>query len=62
MTIEIPLEDLIHLTETARSNGHSILYMARSTDGKRVALMIAPQARRKRTPKAAPEKTEHAGS
>jgi hypothetical protein len=61
MTIEIPLDDLIHLTETARTNGHSVLYMARTTDGKRVSLVVSPQQRRKRTrkppaaPQAAPE-------
>jgi hypothetical protein len=49
MTIELTLDDLTHLIEMARSNGHSaILYMARSTDGKRCSIVITPQAKRKR--------------
>ena len=50
MTIEITLDDLIQLAEAARTNGTSILYMTRTTDGKRVALMVtaAPTRKRKR--------------
>jgi hypothetical protein len=48
MTIEISLDDLLYLTEVARSNGHSVLYATRTTDGKRAALVITAQPRRKR--------------
>lgn len=48
MTIEITLEDLIHLTETAKTNGHSVLYVTRDTTGKRVSLVVTAQQRKHR--------------
>jgi hypothetical protein len=53
MTIEITLDDLNHLAETARTNGHSVLYLTRTTDGKRCSLVVTQQAKRKRAPRAA---------
>lgn len=59
MTIEISLDDLMHLAEVAKTNGASVLYATRSTDGKRADLIITSQPRRKHhpaPPKAAPAK------
>lgn len=53
MTIELTLEDLEYLIETVRKNGHSVEYITRATDGKRVHLAIAHEARRKHRARAA---------
>lgn len=48
MTIEITLDDLLQLVESAKANGTSILFMTRTTDGKRCSLLVSAHPYRKR--------------
>lgn len=58
MTIEITLADLLELAETARTNGHSVLFVTRTTDGKRASLVVTAAPRRKRRTRPAQAKAE----
>lgn len=60
MTIEISLDDLLDLAETARTNGHSVLYVTRTTDGKRASLVVTAAPRRKHRARPAAQNAETA--
>lgn len=47
MTIKITLEDLLDLVEAARDNGSPVMFSTRTTDNKRVLLVVATESRRK---------------
>jgi hypothetical protein len=49
MTIEISRDDLQALAEAAKANTGSLMLMLKSTDGKRVQLIVTAPARRIRT-------------
>lgn len=61
-TIEISLSDLLHLAETASTNGSSIVFMTHTSDGKRASLLVTAEPRRRHRARPAAPKTAGAST